>query len=199
VKSETVKPDLRNLLNGSEQTIQSKLNQSSNKVPLRTIYLLNIGHATLRSLQTDTQQFCNLHGVRIGQNAGILLAVVAQTTKFMTTVGGDPKWFGYLAIDSGTKQVIGTCAFKGAPTKEKTVEIAYFTFPEFEGKGYATAMASMLIHAARSNPEVQSVIAHTLPETNASTTILQKVGMKFVGEVIDPEDGRVWRWRLEKG
>ena len=166
---------------------------------MRTIFLLNIGHTTLRSLQTDTEQFCNLHGAHIGQNAGILLDVVAQTIKFMTTVGGDPRWFGYLAIDCGTKQIIGTCAFKGAPTKEKTVEIAYFTFPEFEGKGYATAMASMLVQAARSNPEVESVIAHTLPETNASTTILQKGGMKFVGEVIDPEDGRVWRWSLEKG
>jgi predicted acetyltransferase len=194
-----VKPDLPNLLNGSEQTIQSKSSQSNNKVPMRTIFLLNIGHATLQSLQSEAEQFCRVQGVQIGQNAGILLNVVAQTTKFMTTVGGDPKWFGYLAIDSGTKQIIGTCAFKGAPTKEKTVEIAYFTFPEFEGKGYATAMASMLIHAARSNPEVESVIAHTLPETNASTSILQKLGMKFVGEVIDPEDGRVWRWSMDRG
>jgi RimJ/RimL family protein N-acetyltransferase len=163
-----------------------------------TIYLLNIGHTTLQLLQSDMEKFCSLHGIQIGQNAGILLEVAAQTTKFMTSVGGDPKWFGYLAIDNGTKQIVGTCAFKGAPTKEKTVEIAYFTFPEFEGKGYATAMASMLIHTARTSPEVGSVIAHTLPESNASTRILQKIGMKFMGEVTDPEDGRVWRWSLEK-
>jgi ribosomal-protein-alanine N-acetyltransferase len=161
------------------------------------IYLLNIGHETLRLLRADIGQFCNTRGVQIGQNAGILLDVVAQTTKFMISVGGDPKWFGYLAIDSTTKQIIGTCAFKGAPTKDKTVEIAYFTFPEFEGTGYATAMASMLVQVAQSNPEVASVIAHTLPEPNASTRILQKVGMKFVGEVIDPEDGRVWRWTMD--
>ena len=151
----------------------------------------------LRSLQSDIEQFCSTHGVEIGQNASILLDVVAQTTKFMISTGGDPKWFGYLAVDSTTKQIIGTCAFKGAP-KDKTVEIAYFTFPEFEGKGYATAMASTLIQVAQSNPEVESVIAHTLPETNASTRILQKVGMKFGGEVIDPEDGRVWRWSMDK-
>lgn len=164
---------------------------------MKTLDLLNIGHVTLQLLQSDTEKFCSLHGVQIGQNAGILLDVVAQTTKFMTSVGGDPKWFGYLAVDNKSKQIVGTCAFKGAPTIEKTVEIAYFTFPEFEGKGYATAMASMLIQTARSNPEVAGVIAHTLPETNASTSILQKVGMKYVGEVIDPEDGRVWRWSLE--
>jgi RimJ/RimL family protein N-acetyltransferase len=165
---------------------------------MRPIYLLNIGHETLRLLQSDIGQFCSTRGVQIGQNAGILLDVVAQTTKFMVSVGGDPKWFGYLAIDSTTRQIIGTCAFKGAPTKDKIVEIAYCTFPEFEGKGYATAMASMLVQAAQTNPEVASVIAHTLPEPNASTRILQKIGMKFVGEVIDPEDGRVWRWSMDK-
>jgi len=166
---------------------------------MRTIFLLNIGHAMLQSLQSDTGQFCSLHGVHIGQNAGILLDVVAQTTKFMVSVGGDPKWFGYLTIDNSSKQIVGTCAFKGAPNKEKTVEIAYFTFPEFEGKGYGTAMASILIRAASSSPDVDRIIAHTLPETSASTRILQKVGMTCSGEVIDPEDGRVWRWILDKG
>ena len=164
-----------------------------------SIFLLNIGHTTLQLLQTDMEKFCSLHGVQIGQNASTLLDVVAQTTKFMISTGGDPKWFGYLAVDNSTRKIVGTCAFKGAPTKEKRVEIAYFTFPEFEGKGYATAMASMLIQTVRSSPEVESVIAHTLPEPNASTKILQKVGMKLVGEVIDPEDGRVWRWSVGKG
>lgn len=163
------------------------------------VSLLNLGPATLQQLQTDAGQFCERQGLQIGQNAGILLDVVAQTTKFMMSVGGDPKWFGYLTIDPQTKQIVGTCAFKGAPGEKRTVEIAYFTFPEFEGKGYATAMASTLIRAAESSPEVDHIIAHTLPESNASTKILQRVGMTFVGEVIDPEDGRVWRWSFERG
>ena len=41
---------------------------------------------------------------------------------------------------------------------------------------------------------VQRVIAHTLPNTNSSTRVLEKVSMNFVGEVIDPGDGRVWQW-----
>lgn len=40
-------------------------------------------------------------------------------------------------------------------------------------------------------------IADTLPYPNASINVLQKVGMKFVGDMIDPEDGPVWRWRFE--
>ncbi len=36
--------------------------------------------------------------------------------------------------------------------------------------------------------------AHTLPENNASAHVLKKCGFDFVGEVVDPEDGRIWRW-----
>lgn len=53
--------------------------------------------------------------------------------------------------------------------------------------------AQTLIRLAVGSPEVRQIIAHTLPETNASTRVLKKVGMHFVGEVLDPEDGRVWR------
>jgi [ribosomal protein S5]-alanine N-acetyltransferase len=165
---------------------------------VKQIYLINLDHETLHLLQSRADRFCAEHGVSIGSNTAILLDVVAQTTKLMTTVGGDPKWFGYLTIDTITKVIIGTCAFKGPPSKDGSVEIAYFTFPEFERNGYATAMASALIEIASSSPAVEKIIAHTLPETNASTRILQKVGMTFVGEVIDPEDGRVWRWTLDK-
>jgi RimJ/RimL family protein N-acetyltransferase len=57
-------------------------------------------------------------------------------------------------------------------------------------------MAGKLVEAASRSPEVKRIIAHTLPEPNASTRVLEKVGMSFVGEVFDPEDGRVWQWRI---
>jgi ribosomal-protein-alanine N-acetyltransferase len=105
------------------------------------------------------------------------------------------RWSGYFVIDEDTREVIGSCAFKSPPTAEGVVEIAYFTYPGFEGRGYATAMATKLIALASGSPDVRLVIAHTLPEPSASTRVLQKVGMTHVGEVIDPDDGRVWRWQ----
>ena len=38
------------------------------------------------------------------------------------------------------------------------------------------------------------VIAHTLPQENASNRALLRNGFGFAGETIDPEDGLVWRW-----
>ena len=60
-------------------------------------------------------------------------------------------------------------------------------------------MARALISVARSSPDARHVIAHTLRERNASTHVLRSVGMRFVGEVCDPEDGPVWRWQIEPG
>jgi hypothetical protein len=33
-----------------------------------------------------------------------------------------------------------------------------------------------------------------LPEENASTAILRKLGLQCQGEVIDDENNQVWRW-----
>ncbi len=103
-------------------------------------------------------------------------------------------WVGYLAEEAG--QVVGTCAFK-APLQGGRVEIAYFTFPEFEGRGYATTMAAALVALARDSGEVAAVRAHTLPERNASARVLTKLGFTLLGEVEEPEDGTVWRWERQ--
>ena len=106
------------------------------------------------------------------------------------------QWGEYYGVDEGTHEVIGSCAFKASPTETGMVEIAYFTYPGFEGRGYATQMARKLINLASGSTAVQEIVAHTLPEANTSTRVLEKVGMNFVGEVTDPEDGRVWRWHI---
>jgi RimJ/RimL family protein N-acetyltransferase len=46
---------------------------------------------------------------------------------------------GYLVLENDT--IVGTYAFR-SPPRNGEVEIAYFTFPEFEGRGFATEMAS---------------------------------------------------------
>ena len=75
------------------------------------------------------------------------------------------------------------------------VEIAYFTFPEFERLGYGGAMADALVRQAIGSGAVRVVHAHTLPEPNASTRILTRLGFTCTGTVIDdPADGPVWHW-----
>ena len=95
-----------------------------------------------------------------------------------------------------TLEIVGSCAFKGRPAKDGTAEIAYFTYPDFEGQGYATSMARKLVEMAQASGEIKRVIAHTLPGSKASGRVLEKAGLQFAGEIEDPEDGTVWRWQL---
>ena len=100
---------------------------------------------------------------------------------------------GYLVLETDT--IVGTCAFR-SPPRSGEVEIAYFTFPEFEGRGFATEMARHLIQIVKDTEPGTRIFAFTLPEKNASNRILQKLGFGFAGETRDEEDRVVWRWEL---
>ena len=108
--------------------------------------------------------------------------------------GVDPWFHGFAVIDRESDMVVGNAGFKGPPDAKGIVEIAYGIVPAFEGKGYATEAAGALISFAFSDPRVCIIRAHTLPTSNASMHVLTKNGFANIGEVVDPEDGLVWRW-----
>jgi [ribosomal protein S5]-alanine N-acetyltransferase len=99
-------------------------------------------------------------------------------------------WFNIVLSD--TDRIVGSCGFKGPPA-EGFVEIAYGIEPGHQGNGYATEAAEALTNFAFVQ-NVPTVRAHTLPEVNASTRVLTKCGFQQIGQVIDPDDGPVWRW-----
>jgi [ribosomal protein S5]-alanine N-acetyltransferase len=110
----------------------------------------------------------------------------------------DPWRFGFAMVHQDSAQVIGLASFKGAPDAEGVVEIAYGVAPGYEGRGYATEAARYLTEFALSDDRVRTLRAHTAPEDNPSTGVLRKCGFRFLGEVVDPEDGPVWRWELDR-
>jgi len=106
-------------------------------------------------------------------------------------------WIGYLAEDEASGNIVGSCGYKGG-CRDGIVEIAYFSFPGHEGRGFATEMARLLTDLALRQPEVQIVCAHTLQEEKASVRILRRLGFALIGTVEDPDDGTVWRWELNR-
>ena len=119
--------------------------------------------------------------------------VISATTQLYGSVGYEPPWIGYLAFEDDT--CVGACGFKSPPQNNR-VEIAYFTFPLHESRGMATQMASELIRLAREKMPSVTVAAQTLPEENASTSVLKKLRFRLVGALEHPEDGQVWEWQL---
>jgi [ribosomal protein S5]-alanine N-acetyltransferase len=110
------------------------------------------------------------------------------------SAGEDPWQWGFAVIDEETNLVVGTAGFKGPPSEDGAVEIAYGIVPGFQGRGYATDVTRLLLAFAQQDARVGIVRAHTLPENNASTHVLLKNKFVNVGPVIDPDDGEVWRW-----
>jgi RimJ/RimL family protein N-acetyltransferase len=101
--------------------------------------------------------------------------------------GLDPNWSSHLIIDPIAGELVGLAGFKGAPV-DGEVEIGYGVAPERQGRGHDTAFAR----------GVEVVTAHTLAAFNASTTVLQRCGMTRVSELVDPNDGPIWRWEVRR-
>jgi [ribosomal protein S5]-alanine N-acetyltransferase len=110
------------------------------------------------------------------------------------STSSDPWRHGFAVVHRDDELIIGSAGFKGPPDDDGVVEIAYGIAPGYQGRGLATEAAGALVAFALERVDVTSIRAHTLPESNASGRVLAKNGFHQLGEVIDPEDGPVWRW-----
>ncbi|HEX8192908.1 MAG TPA: GNAT family N-acetyltransferase [Allosphingosinicella sp.] len=139
----------------------------------------------------DAQAIAQQLAPGFGGDMATPLATIEGTLAMLEADPRPHPWGAYLAYEGETP--VGTCAFKAAPDESGAVEIAYFTFPAFERRGHAVAMAAALTNMAI-EAGAPTVVAHTLPEENASNRALRRNGFAFAGDVVDPEDGLVWRW-----
>ncbi|MBI5760248.1 MAG: GNAT family N-acetyltransferase [Planctomycetales bacterium] len=117
--------------------------------------------------------------------------------KALAATEPDPWLLGFKVTlrEEGTS--IGDAGFKGPPSDNGVVEIAYGIEPDHQSHGFATEAARALIAFARQTAGVRVVRAHTRHEGLASARVLAKCGFRFVGDVIDPEDGLVQRWEMD--
>lgn len=113
--------------------------------------------------------------------------------EYYPKIGFNLPWVAYIVVNEN--KVVGSCGFTGKPTGNK-VEIAYWTFSEFEGQGIASFACSELVKIARQAEPDVIVTAKTAPVHNASTKILEKNKFVFTEIVQDHEIGDAWLWTL---
>lgn len=109
--------------------------------------------------------------------------------------GDEPNpWGPYLffAVDGA---LVGNGGWKGAPANGRA-ELGYAVAPRVRGRGVATAAVRELLVRARA-ADLGIAVAHTLAEESASTAVLRRCGFAKVSELLDPEDGAVWRWEAD--
>jgi len=121
--------------------------------------------------------------------------IINTMNEYYPKIGFNKPWIGYFAFNNN--QVVGTGGFTGQPNDGK-VEIAYWTFKEFEGQGIASFICKQLITIAKGTSLGIIITAKTAPEHNASTKILQNNRFTFTEIVQDDEIGDAWLWTLDK-
>ncbi len=109
----------------------------------------------------------------------------------------DPWLHGFKVTLREDGTIIGDAGIKGPPSEDGFVEIAYGIEPDHQGHGFATEAARALTAFAKEAAGVRVVRAHTKHDNIASSRVLTKCGFRFVGDVIDPEDGLVQRWETD--
>jgi len=119
--------------------------------------------------------------------------VISATSDLYKNKGFYKPWVGYLVLNSDV--IVGAAGFNGRP-ENNIVEISYYTFKEYEGKGYATLACKELIKIANYQNPSFVICAKTAPEENASTRILRKNGFVYQKVVQDHEIGDAWLWEL---
>jgi ribosomal-protein-alanine N-acetyltransferase len=107
------------------------------------------------------------------------------------------RWGSRFFLAGEPRALVGWGGFKGAP-QDGVVEVGYEITERHRNRGLATAAVAAMLDEAFADPEVRAVIAHTLPEPNASTRVLEKSGFARDGEAADDDGSAVWRWRRDR-
>ena len=115
--------------------------------------------------------------------------------EFYPKIGFNLPWVGYFVINDNN--IVGSCGFVGQP-KDGKVELAYWTFKEFEGQGVASFACKELVKIAQQTDPNLIITAKTAPEKNVSTKILENNNFEFTGIVQDEEIGDAWLWTHKK-
>ena len=113
-------------------------------------------------------------------------------------------WWAYYVVllGDGGRELAGLTGYKGPP-QEGTVEVGYGVLPAHQRRGYASEAVAALVERAFAHPDVERVIAETLPELTPSIGVLEKGGFAFIGEGSEPGvirfELRRDAWERERG
>ncbi|MDJ0688239.1 MAG: GNAT family N-acetyltransferase [Xenococcaceae cyanobacterium MO_188.B32] len=148
----------------------------------------------LEMLLAGKKRFFDEFGIYVGDDYELMPQLLQFSLNSLKKGTISPRWLTHMLIVNEPRIMVGIVGYKGNPDDRGVVEIGYSIAASYQGKGLATQAARILLDRAFATGQVKVVRAHTLPKENPSTSVLKKVGMTFVGEFEDEEDGKVWRW-----
>lgn len=91
----------------------------------------------------------------------------------------------WILVEKSTGTKLGTCGFHCWDKQEKTVEIGYDLQSDFQGNGFMSESLEQIIHFAKTQMQVNKIIAHIYPENEKSINLAQKFGFKHNGATVN--------------
>lgn len=82
-------------------------------------------------------------------------------------------------IEKSTNQLIGLCGLN--PYKDNEPEIEFKIGVPYWGKVYATELGKQIIKSSFSAANIKGIYGMAQPENKASRKVLEKIGMKYLG------------------
>jgi [ribosomal protein S5]-alanine N-acetyltransferase len=86
----------------------------------------------------------------------------------------------WVIIERASQTVVGDAGFRGPPA-DGAVEVGYSVIPDRRRRGYASEAAAALVDWARSQHDVEAVVAACDRETLASIRTLERLGFARTG------------------
>lgn len=91
------------------------------------------------------------------------------------------KWEG-LIVHKENQKIMGDMGFRRSTDNPEELELGYSIVPVYQGQGYATEMAQAIISWGVTQTGIERIIASCDNDNQASIRVLEKAGMKKLGE-----------------
>ncbi|KOS62828.1 GNAT family N-acetyltransferase [Lysinibacillus agricola] len=102
-------------------------------------------------------------------------------------------WYtNWVIVSKEKNSIVGGIMLKGQPNEQGEVVIGYYTFPQYQGKGYMTEAVRMMKDWLLRQCNVKYVIADADKNNIASHKVLQKAGATLYSE-----SEELYFWRFE--
>lgn len=162
-------------------------------IETRNLRLIPCERTHLETILEDKKGLEPLLGISVPDSWPVFPRAIPYVYEKVKADPSSVGWWTYLFVHTRDRALAGEGGFKGKPDGSNAVEIGYAIVPEYRRKGLATEAARGLVGWAFSHPVVEAVEAETLPDGHHSIRVLEKLGMRLVGET-----GEVLRWRVDR-
>lgn len=105
----------------------------------------------------------------------------------LTAWRAEGDWFSAAAVERATGLTVGDVAFHWVSKRDRTAEVGFVFDPRHQGKGFATEAAGALLDWAFGSAGFHRVIGRTEARNTASARVLEKLGMRLEGHLLENE------------